>query len=232
MEMANQPSSMSYLQRGPAGDILSLLQRNGPMSIKELRSALGVRSLNAVREPLMSLMAAGLVHASSVRQAAGRPAYVYTLSDKAQALFPKGYDVLLKLVLEEVAEQAGNDGLRTLLAGVSARLAARYGSQDEAQTLHERLAVLAQAYEAHGTPIALVEAEDALTLHEYTCPYFSVAQETRAVCQIEQHMLEQVLGRKVELTQRIVDGHTACRFVVEQSLDGTGSSAGDTHPAT
>jgi predicted ArsR family transcriptional regulator len=217
MDIAKQTSedSLNYLQRGPAGEILRLLQRHGPMSVKQLQAELGVRSLNAVREQLSSLSAAGLIRADSVRGGAGRPAFMYMLSDKAQALFPKGYDVLLKLLLEELDAQLGQEGLQQVLTGVSARLAEHYSGQAEGPELEQRLAALSEALAKRGTPITIDEREDAVILHEYTCPYFNVAQQSAEVCQIEQQMLEQVLGRKAQLTKRIVDGHAGCQFVVE-----------------
>lgn len=206
---------LTVLQRGPAGEILRLLQRHGPMSTKQLRAALGVSSLNAVREQLAHLNAGGLIETTTVRQGAGRPSFLYALSDKAQALFPKGYDILLKLLLEEIVAQQGRAALDSLLSGVSGRLATEYGGSGDGAALEERLQVLSAAFEARGTPISIVERDDAVTVHEYSCPYFNVAQEDTNVCAIEQQMLEQVLGRKVQLTQRMVDGHAGCQFVVQ-----------------
>jgi DeoR family transcriptional regulator, suf operon transcriptional repressor len=203
--------------RGPASDILGLLQQNGAMSIKQLRTALGVSSLNAVREQLTTLAAAGLVEASTVRQGAGRPAHLYRLTGKAQALFPKGYDVLLRLLLEELEAQQGREQLQVILSGVSARLAEQYGGGDDGAALHQRLAVLSAAFAQRGAPITLVERDGDVLIHEYTCPYFNVAQTTGDICAVEQQMLEQVLGRKVRLTQRLVDGHIGCQFVIEGS---------------
>jgi predicted ArsR family transcriptional regulator len=213
--VTQQGETLNLPHRGPAGEILRLLQRNGPMSIKQLRDELGVRSLNAVREQLMSLTAEGLIQARPVRQGAGRPAFVYTLSAKAQQLFPKGYDVLLKLLLEELVAQEGRERVQALLAKVSARLAQQYGD-GAGQSLMERLAVLAEVSAARGTPIAIVEQGDEVLLNEYSCPYFNVAQDNQDVCAVEQRMLEQVLGRKVRLTRRMTDGHPGCQFAVEQ----------------
>lgn len=206
---------LSYVQRGPGGDILRLLQRNGPMSTKQLRAALGVSSLNAVREQLTSLMADGLVQSSAVRSGAGRPTYMYALSDNAHALFPQGYDVLLKLLLEELVSHTSQEQMQAILAGVSGRLAEEYGGQQQEHALKQRLDQLVQSFDERGMPISIVEQGEMLLLHEYSCPYFNVAQETSHVCGIEQQMLEQVLGRPVRLTQRIVDGHVGCQFVID-----------------
>lgn len=212
--------------RGPAGEILRLLQRNGPMSIKQLREALGVRSLNAVREQIMSLTAEGLIHAKPVRQPAGRPAFVYALSDKAQELFPKRYDVLLKLLLEELVAQEGRERLEAILTRVSARLAQQYGGDGEGQALEQRLAVLAEESAARGTPITISAQDDEVVLSEYSCPYFNVAQDNQDVCAVEQRMLERVLGRKIRLQRRMTEGHAGCHFVVE----GTSAAADDAAP--
>lgn len=217
--------------RGPAGEILRLLQRNGPMSIKQLRDELGVRSLNAVREQLMSLTADGLIQSRTVRQRAGRPAFVYGLSPKAQELFPKGYDVLLKLLLEELVVHEGRERLDAILENVSARLAQQYGD-GEGQALEQRLAVLAQVSAARGTPIAITQQNDEVVLSEYSCPYFSVAQDNQDVCVVEQRMLEQVLGRKVRLTRRMLDGHPGCHFLVESAAASEDDSATPAGPAS
>lgn len=213
-----QHSAFSYgvqLQRGPAADILRLLQRNGPMSVKQLREALGVSSLNAVREPLAHLAAAGLVQSSARRGGAGRPYYIYALSARAQDLFPKGYDVLLTLLLEELEAREGREQLQAILEGVSARLAAQVGGAEDGQALADRLLTIQQAFDERGVPITLLEADDTVTLHNYTCPYFEVAQKRGEVCSMEQGMLERVLGRKVRLTRRLVDGHAGCEFVID-----------------
>ncbi len=216
MEADNRQANdgLQLLQRGPAAEILRLLQRNGPLSARELQSALGVRSRNAVREQLLWLEAAGLLRAATRRSGQGRPAQVYTLSERAQALFPKGYDVLLKLLLEEIGARHGRDGLELLLDGVSARLAEQYGGKAGGQELAERLQVLAEAFDAHGIPITIVEQGDAVAVHEYSCPYYNVAQSESHVCAVEKQMLEQVLGRDVQLTRRMVDGHAGCEFLV------------------
>lgn len=205
-----------YLQHGPAGEILRLLQRHGPLSVKQLQAKLGVRSLNAVREQLAHLAAAGLINTTAVRRGAGRPMHMYALSHKAQALFPKDYSLLLKLLLDELLDREGSEQLQEILAGVSTRLAAHYGGRDEGQELAQRLAMLARVYDQRSAPIAIVEHDHATELYKYSCPYFEVAQENAVVCVIEQQMMEQILGQKVRLLKRMVEGHAGCQFVIER----------------
>ncbi len=219
MTRASQPTSDQILplQRGPAGAILRSLQQHGQRTIKQLQAELGVRSLNAVREQLASLSAAGLITATTQRHGTGRPALVYTLSERAHALFPNGYDVLLQLLLDEIAARQGQQEVQDLLRGVGERLADQCGGH--AGELEERLDTLIQTMGARGTPITLHEAGGVTTLHKYTCPYFDLAKSSDAVCSVEQRMIEQVLGRDVQLTERLVDGHAGCCFVVREHED-------------
>jgi predicted ArsR family transcriptional regulator len=206
-----------HLQRSPAGEILRLLQRHGPLTIKQLQAELGVRSLNAVREQLTHLSAAGLITSTAQRQGAGRPAYVYALSERAQALFPNGYDVLLKVLLEELAAREGDERLQQILSDVGTRLADQYGGQGG--EFEQRLQTLVQTSETRGTPIKVYHGGEVTTLHKFNCPYFDLAKTTTAVCAVEQRMIEQVLGQHVQLTERIVDGHPGCCFVVDAPSD-------------
>ena len=123
--------------------------------------------------------------------------------------------MLLKLLLAELADRNSQEQLQAILAGVSTRLAEHYGGQSAGQALQERLAQLAQMSDERGTPITIVEKGNTVVLREYSCPYFNVAQDTPNVCELEQQMLAQVLGRPVRLAKRIVDGHAGCEFVID-----------------
>jgi predicted ArsR family transcriptional regulator len=71
-------------------------------------------------------------------------------------------------------------------------------------------------------PINVVErAEGGWTVSEYACPYFEVAKTHDSVCSMERQMLESALGHEVQLTRRMVEGHTGCHFLVksEESLN-------------
>jgi predicted ArsR family transcriptional regulator len=85
----------------PAGQILKLLQQQGPLSIKEIEAALGVTT-TAVRQQLVTLMTTGMVMAKTVREKRGRPHAVYRLAAKGQELFAHGYEDLALALLEEV----------------------------------------------------------------------------------------------------------------------------------
>lgn len=199
----------------PAGDILSYIQREGSATVKELEESLGV-STTAVREQITQLTNQGLIAASKVRQGPGRPLYRYSFTSKAQNLLPKGYDVLINLLLEEILLSEGRDKLQQLLNRVSSRLAQQYASEPgSSDVLRDRLMALAFAMAQQGQPINIIELPGGgFSVSEYACPYFEVAQEHDSVCSMERRMLEEVLGHKVELTRRMLEGHNGCHFTV------------------
>src|SRR6059036_2143618 len=105
--------------------ILEYLQRHGRGTVKELGELLGLTS-TGIRQHLTVLERDGLVTAREERGHVGRPTLVYSLSEKADALFPKSYDVLAGLLLQEIRASSGNEKLHQLLQRVAQRLAAPY----------------------------------------------------------------------------------------------------------
>lgn len=99
--------------------MLEHLKRYAPCSIRDFTSALGV-SENTVRYHLERFKTEGLVQSARTRNGVGRPAKVYTLTRKAEGMFPKRYQELLELVLAEAAAQRA---LEPLLEGVAQNLA-------------------------------------------------------------------------------------------------------------
>ena len=90
----------------PRAEVLRLIQKQGSASIKDLEAAMGVTT-TAVREQVAHLLQRGLLQATRVRGEIGRPYYVYSLTAKAQDLFPKDYATLAMLLLEETLPMRG-----------------------------------------------------------------------------------------------------------------------------
>src|SRR5437762_130307 len=110
------------VEGSPRAEVLRIIQRLGSASVKDLESGMGVTT-TAVREQVAHLLTEGFLQATRVRGDIGRPYYVYSLTAKAQDLFPKDYATLAVLLLEETLAIGGQEGLRALLNRVSRRLA-------------------------------------------------------------------------------------------------------------
>jgi predicted ArsR family transcriptional regulator len=200
---------IGFRDTSPARLILQFIQRQGQATIKELEDVLGV-STTAVREHLSHLYANGLVTSHSVRHGPGRPRLVYTLTDKAQTLFPKQYELLINLLLQEIAIQEGAHRVEQLLERVGKRLASEYSERISEDDVRIRLDELRTMLETRGIAAELQPSGEGLKI--LSCPFLDVAQEHGEVCTMERQMIEQVLGEEVVLERSIRDGHHHCCF--------------------
>ena len=94
-------------------DILDFLRRHRQSTVKELGEHLGLTS-TGIRQHLTVLERDGLVEAREERGHVGRPALVYRLTAKGDALFPKMYDALANAVIEEARSLVGAEPLQDL----------------------------------------------------------------------------------------------------------------------
>ncbi|NJO84134.1 MAG: DeoR family transcriptional regulator, partial [Blastochloris sp.] len=173
---------IGFRSSSPAGIILQYIKRHGQATIKELEQVLGV-STTAVREHLAHLQVSGLVETDTVRHGPGRPRLIYTLTEKAQTYFPRHYDMLINLILEELSAEGGPERVDRLLQRVGERLRTDYAVHIHAEDLQERLGELRETLEARGVP-AEVEPDGA-GFKILSCPYHDVAQEHGSVCTME-----------------------------------------------
>ena len=70
---------------------------------------------------------------------------------------------------------------------------------------------------AKGIMAEMELAPSGLFFREFNCPYYLLAREYRAICDMEQGMIAQVLQGSVSLVSCTLDGHHGCRFKVENS---------------
>ena len=206
----------------PRAEVLKIVQRLGSASVKDLETHMGVTT-TAVREQVAHLLREGFVQATRVRGEIGRPYYVYSLTEKAQDLFPKDYATLAQLLLEETLEIHGQEGLRAVLNRVSRRLASKFAGGTQVNELSQKLLGLVASLGETGMDVSMVtvqneDGQSGYVLKAHTCPYFDVARNHREICEMEQEMLLDLLGPgvSIELSDRIVDGACACEFHVNR----------------
>jgi predicted ArsR family transcriptional regulator len=196
-----------------AGRVLKVIQVRGRASIKEVAADLGVTA-SAVRLHLTQLQASGAVRADKVREGVGRPYYVYSVTPQAHNLFYKDYGDLARLLLQELGETQGADGLQSVLRHVADKLAELYRNQVGSRELTDRIAAWADLLDQRGVTVELEKTDDGFVLREYGCPYQNVAIENRAVCEMERQVMARLLESGVKLTQCVLDGYRGCQFAI------------------
>lgn len=194
--------------------ILEYLQRHGRGTVKELGALLGLTS-TGIRQHLTVMERDGLVEAREERGRVGRPTLVYSLTDKADGLFPKTYDSLATVLIEELRESEGNERVHGLLQNVARKLAAPHVQRVQAKTLRERVKETASIMEDQGCVADWHEGDDGdFYIDEYTCPFPKIAEVDRAVCALHVEFVRTLTGSDTRLTRSLMRGERACTYRV------------------
>jgi len=205
--------------------IVSLL-RHGALAVSDLASALGLSEV-AIRRHLNVLERDGLVGAETVRRdGPGRPSAHYTLTDRAQRLFPDRYADLANEVLDYLEQVRGRTELLAFLRWRSTRQAEHYADVAEAgpgdvagraERLAERLSEDGFMSEVRTSTDA--QGRTVLELAQGSCAVADVAARHPELCHFEAAMFQSVLGAPVSRRQTIAGGasHCVCHITPEHA---------------
>ncbi|MPZ51087.1 MAG: DeoR family transcriptional regulator [Dehalococcoidia bacterium] len=217
--------------------LLTLLKRTGSITVEEAAGALAVASMTA-RQHLVNLERDGLIQSEPVRRSNGRPHYLYTLTPKGEEMFPRRYDLLAQVILDEVGALSPGDiasltaeEKRSLLIRRTAdRLAERYRFQVEGRSLPERVAAVTDVLQLIGGFAEWLPLDSGYEIRDYNCVFArliaappdlsqtSEADDTAAKeasgCEWHVRLLTQLLQSPVQ-HERAVDGRVeCCRYLV------------------
>ena len=205
------PASLVSLLGGPRASIVGLLHSTGEATVAEVAEHLGVSEV-ATRRHLHVLIDEGLVSVGERRQARGRPAGCYRLTERAERLFPQAYDRFANEVLEFLSDTQGREGVAEFLRWRVERETRALSEAVDADDLHERLTQLAAALSSAGFDASVSEEGTELRLVQEHCAIADVAREHPEVCDYEAAAFSRVLGGGVAVARRdtIANGASAC----------------------
>ena len=196
---------------GLRGTVLLLLKKADGLSAKELAAAAGA-SLNAVRHHLKELQREQLVAYRRRHRGVGAPSYAYALTAAGHALFPRGYEVALAGVLDELVERDGRDAAVFLLEARYVRLAQQLQRELGGLESDQRMAAVAAALSAQGYMAEVAFSADGGTLVQHNCAIQALAERFPEVCAAEAKFLALVLGGEVQRKHHILAGCSACEY--------------------
>ncbi len=193
-----------------------MLKRETSLTVSELAGFLGITEM-AVRKHLNILERDSLLTINEVRQPMGRPIQVYSLSSRADDLFPKNYETMTVEFLHDLQELHGMEIIDYLLEKRSERQKKEYLPKLENKSLEEKVEELKNIQVHKGYMAELKKlGNHQFELIEYNCPIFTVASEYKQACTCETNMFKQVLG--TEHVKRITcktENEDHCRFLIE-----------------
>jgi len=191
--------------------ILEHLQRHGRATVKELGQLLRLTP-TGIRQHLTVLERDGLVVAREERGRVGRPTLVYTLTDKADSLFPRSYDELASALLEEIRASEGSERLYQILHRIAHRMAESLSERVQGKSLAQRVEETALILQEQGCLVDWEQRDGEFFLHEFTCPFSKVAKEDSAVCTLHLDLVRLLTSADTRLVRSVLRGERACTY--------------------
>ena len=199
--------------------LILLLRKHPGITVTDLAAELGLTGMG-IRRHLESLEVDGLVERSACcAHRVGRPPNGWRLTPKGieQGGLPRAYDTFVLQLLEDMSEQAGDEGIDVVLRRRSEKMAAQYRAElADAGTLDEQVAGLAQVRDRAGYEAEWHREGEVRVLIENNCAVHRVAERYPAVCAMELALFRKVLGADVEVTRvtHTMSGDAACTYCV------------------
>lgn len=196
--------------------IVKLLVGNRPLTVADLIAATGV-TRTAVTEQLNELVAAGFVERTTERlPGRGRPRHLYSATTAALLLlFASNQRLVVPAIWQAIRDLGGEPLLRQVVQRVTTIIADHYRPRITGQTPEERLRQVNDLLTEEGHLVEVYEdAEGHLVLRKRTCPFISMFEESRTVCDVDIDLMTQIVGVPVQRTMCRHDGDPCCAFAI------------------
>ena len=199
-------------------EVLELLRRKGHASAETIASELLVTP-NAIRQHLTNLERDGFVVSSPEKSRRGRPSLLFSLTERADSVFPKRYGQLATMVLQEVQDMGGPEALDELFARVAARHADALEHDLEGLEFDEKLRRVVAWIGRAGTLAEQTPTAEGVKVTIHNCPFRNTALKFPQVCTITPHLISRLLGTAVSQSDSIHRHDPYCSFVVQRPAD-------------
>src|SRR5688572_19047599 len=194
------------------GRIVTLL-RGSTKTVNELAAELQLTD-NAVRAHLLSLERDGLIKQSGIQRGTRKPHFAYELTEEAEHLFPKAYDVLLNQLITALKGRLTPLALEEVLREVGRSLAGAQVASQKTGNTESRIGAALVALEAIGGAARVEKENEKLVICSESCPLATAVAEHPEVCRLAETLLSEIIGSEVR-EQCDREGPPRCRFEVK-----------------
>lgn len=191
--------------------ILELLRDHQSLSVSQL-SELSEVTATAVRQRLNRLMLQEFIERSDERHGRGRPQHRYRLTPSGRRLAGQNLADLATVLWEEIGAIEDPALKRQLLTGIARRLARKYAGQIQGDDDAAKMASIAELFGEKRIPMSVEEEGELPILNVRSCPYPDLANEDSSICEMEESLFSELLGRDVKLQECTVQGGCSCKF--------------------
>ena len=194
--------------------ILVALKEHGGLTADQLAEMLRISAV-AVRRHLDSLEHADLIEHEEVQRGMGRPSFVYTLTNKADHVFPRNYEELASDILDTVQELYGQDAVDAIFQQRMKKITDLYRPRINANTLEGRLKQLADLRSKDGYMATWLTTEDGKYIFtERNCPIEHVAETCSMACHSDLSIFIDLLDAEVIRLNHRMQGDHYCSYEV------------------
>lgn len=196
--------------------LAGLLKTRDGMTIDDFVHELEI-SRTAINQHINALEKDGYLKKHTLVKTKGRPGQIYVLSKKGINLFPKQYAWFSELLLSNLKEQLGSNGLEKVLRGLGEKVAGTYEDQLAGKNPSEQIIEIAAVMQE----IGYESNADPVEEHEITacnCVYHDLAIEVPEVCVFDLTLISAMSKRKVNHIECMAQGGRVCRFKITENL--------------
>lgn len=192
------------------GQIVTIL-RGASCTVEELAEKLSLTD-NAVRAHLSTLERDGLVRQSGLRRGPRKPHFTYVLTEQADKIFPKAYDVLLNQLITVLKTRLKPAEIQGVLREVGRAMAADVSSGN-GTSLESRAQNALKVLETIGGAGEVVHRRDKLVIEANGCPLAAAVSVHPEVCQLAETLVAEIV--KAPVTEKCDrTGRPKCRFEI------------------
>lgn len=210
---------MAIALEGTRLKIMAIIQKQGSATVDQVAQELDL-SPASIRRHLDILRGDRMVSYDQVRRKAGRPEFVYFLTEEGHESGYREYQKLLTLFLDEVAslvpaDLLGKDGeelLRFLIAKISNQVSSPYVEPGQ-PSQEVRLARLERALTDRGFSPEITQEDNQVRIRLCNCPFRASALGQRLVCDFDRELIANILGVEPVGQYTIHDGNNTCSYV-------------------
>lgn len=197
--------------------IIRLLNEWGKGTANQLSEALGISRI-AAHQHLNSLRAMGLIEIKVERKGRGRPAEVFSLTELARELFfPRRYNLLALIALEEVASELGAESLLKIFRKFREQLVKRLSEFKVRGGLRKRVKTVTRVLTEEGYFARWEETKDGFVLSFSNCPIAQISKRFREACVSEEEALAKILDAPVIPECLQAFGEAQCRYFIPKA---------------
>lgn len=206
--------------------ILKILKEEGGATVAELAQEIEMAPVS-IRHHLDILQGDNLICVDRLKRkgGVGRPQQIYALTSEANTLFPNDFASLtanLVRQLKQVLPPSEVEHAFTAIAHTMAQEAPFTGpGQDDFEAHLDR--VIGYLND-HGYLARWERVEDggepSYLLHKHNCPYAGVSSEHPELCQMDQQLVDELVGGQCERTQSMAGEERCCTYRIADGRIG------------